>query len=117
MSKWLRYFEFFRRDPRRDIDDEIATHLDMRVADLRAQGLSDDAALERARREFGDLTTARNATLRVDKRMMRRERHHELIDTLVRDARVAVRSLRANPGFAVSAILSAAAGIGVTTAI
>ena len=38
MTKWLRYFEFFRRDPRRDIDDEISTHIEMRVTDLRARG-------------------------------------------------------------------------------
>jgi predicted permease len=117
MSKWLRYFEFFRRDPRRDIDDEIAMHLDLRVAHLRAQGMTHEAATERARREFGDASAVRDAALRVDERMLRREHHHELIDIAVRDGRVALRSLRANPGFAVSAILSAAAGIGVTTAI
>jgi putative ABC transport system permease protein len=117
MSKWLRYFEFFRRDPRRDIDDEIAMHFDLRVAYLREQGMTDEAATELARREFGDPAAVRDAVLRVDERMLRREHHHELIDVAVRDVRVALRSLRANPGFALSAILSAAAGIGVTTAI
>lgn len=117
MSKWLRYFQFFQRDARRDIDDEIATHIAMRVADLRAQGMSAEAAAERARREFGDLTAARNGALRVDERMMRRERRGELLETVLRDARVALRSMRTSPGFAIAATLCAAAGIGVTTAI
>src|SRR5262249_28379400 len=112
-----RYFEFFRRDPRRDIDDEIAVHLDLRVEHLRAQGMTAEAATERARREFGDPVAVREAALRVDARMLRREQSHELLDVAVRDVRVALRSLRANPGFALSAMLSAAAGIGVTTAI
>src|ERR1051325_11424869 len=29
----LRYFEFFRRNPRRDFDDETRSHIDLRVAD------------------------------------------------------------------------------------
>lgn len=117
MSKWLRYFEFFRRDPARDLDDEMATHLEMRVADLRAQGLAETDALDRARREFGDAGAARRATLQIDERVMRRESRAEAFDTLIRDIRVALRSMRRNPGFSVSAILCAAAGIGVATAI
>jgi len=117
MSTWLRYFAFFRRDPRRDIDDEIATHLEMRVADLRALGLTDADATARARREFGDPDRAREGALRVDQRMMRRERRSEWFGALWRDARVALRSMRSNPGFSVAATLCAAAGIGFTTAI
>jgi len=115
--KWLRYFEFFRRDPRRDIDDEIATHLEMRIADLRAQGMSAEDAIARARRDFGDASAVRDTTLRVDERMMRRERRAEWLENLWRDARVALRSMRSNPGFAITATLCCAAGIGVTTAI
>ena len=39
-SKWIRYLEFWRRDPRRDVEDEIQFHLDARIADLIARGLS-----------------------------------------------------------------------------
>jgi predicted permease len=116
MSKWLRYLEFFRKNPARDIDDEISSHLEMRIADLRARGLTEAAARSQALSEFGDREAARRDALRVDQRMMRREARGEALDGLLRDARVAVRSLRANPGFAVSAILCAAAGIGITAA-
>jgi len=117
VSNWLRYFEFFRRDPRRDIDDEIRTHLELREADLIALGMSPEDARTRARREFGDAAAARADALRVDTRMMRRERRSEWLETMARDARVALRSMRGNPGFAITSILCAAAGIGITAAI
>jgi putative ABC transport system permease protein len=117
MNKWLRYLEFFRRDPARDIDDEMAMHIELRVADLRAHGLTEADAHDRARHEFGDASAARRAALQIDERVMRREHRTEAFGTLLRDARVAFRSMRRNPGFSVSAILCAAAGIGVATAV
>jgi predicted permease len=117
VSKWLRYFEVIRRNPRRDIDDEIASHLELREADLRARGLSASEAKARAASEFGDASAARLATLAVDERMMRREQRSEMLHNFVRDARVALRSMRANPGFAISATLCAGLGIGITAAI
>src|SRR6476646_3940865 len=59
-DRWLRYLEFWRRDPRRDVDDEIAFHLEERVADLVARGMTADDARRRATAEFG--THARCAT-------------------------------------------------------
>ena len=50
----LRYFEFWRRDPRRDVDDEIEFHLEARIADLVTRGLSPAEARRQAMAEFGD---------------------------------------------------------------
>lgn len=33
-----------RRDPRRDLDDEIALHLELRAREFEAQGMSPEAA-------------------------------------------------------------------------
>ena len=38
----------------RDVDAEIAFHLEMRAAELEARGLTHDAARAEARRRFGD---------------------------------------------------------------
>ena len=113
----LRYFEFWRRDPRRDIDDEIQFHLEARAADLTAKGLSSDEARRRAESEFGDARAVREETMAIDHRMLRRRRHADWWRDVLRDARVGLRSLWRAPTFAVTAILCAALGIGVTAAI
>ncbi|HET7459222.1 MAG TPA: ABC transporter permease [Gemmatimonadaceae bacterium] len=116
-DRWLRYFDFLRRDPRRDVDDELAAHLEMRVADLVARGLSAEEAHRRALAEFGDVDAVRAATVEIDERVRRRARRRDWIGELARDARVAVRSLRRSPAYALTAVLCAALGIGVTSAV
>ena len=116
-DRWLRYLEFFRRDPRRDFDDEMRSHLEHRIADLTARGLSPAQALARARDEFGDVEAARERTVRIDERMMRRRARAEWLSDIARDARVALRALRNSPSWTATAVLSAALGIGGTAAI
>jgi putative ABC transport system permease protein len=116
-DRWLRYFELPRRDARRDVDDEIEFHLEERVADLVRGGLTPDAARERATREFGDARLVRDETVAIDQRMIRRGDRAELLGTFWRDARVGFRSLWHTPTFAVTAIVCAALGIGVTASI
>jgi hypothetical protein len=59
----------------------------------------------------------RDETLRIDERIMRREARAERWADVFRDARVGLRSLRRTPSFAITAVLCAALGIGVTAAI
>ena len=117
MSTWLRYFAFWRRDPRVDARDEIGFHLEMRVKDLVARGLSPAEARKRAEREFGDPAAVQGQLERIDSRLMRREAQTEWWGELRRDVRVGLRSLRNSPGFTVTSVLCAALGIGVTAAI
>ena len=113
----LRYFEFFRRDPRRDFDDEMRSHIDLRVADLMRTGFARDDALARAHAEFGDVDAARRGTLDVDQRIIRRQRFSAWLGELLRDVRLAIRSLRHSPAWSATAILCAALGIGATAAV
>ena len=117
MSTWLRYFSFWRRDPARDATDEFRFHVDMRVRELMARGISEPAARDRALREFGDAATAQADVVRIDERMMRRVARTEWWSELGRDVRVGLRSLRNNPAFTSTAVITAALGIGVTAAI
>jgi putative ABC transport system permease protein len=113
----LRYFEFWRRDPRRDIEDEIEFHLEARIADLIGKGVSPEEARRRAHADFGDARAVREETMAIDQRMLRRRRHADWWLDILRDARVGLRSLWRTPTFAITAIVCAALGIGVTAAI
>ena len=53
---------------RRDIDDEFQFHLDMRVAELEARGLTLDEARREAMRRFGDVDDAREYCRTMDER-------------------------------------------------
>ncbi|MGH7636958.1 MAG: ADOP family duplicated permease [Gemmatimonadaceae bacterium] len=117
MSTWLRYFAFWRRDARLDATDEIAFHLEMRVRDLIARGMTAEEARRQAERDFGDAAAIQAQMERIDTRVIRRDARVEWWHDLRRDVRVAVRSLRSSPAFTVTAVLCAALGIGTTAAI
>ena len=116
-DRWLRWFQPTRRDPQRDVDEEIQFHLDARIADLVSRGASPDDARHQALSEFGDADAVRADTLRIDERILRRERRADWISEFIRDARLGFRSLLRTPAYAITTVLCAALGIGVTGAI
>lgn len=97
-----------RNDDER-LAEEIQTHLDLLAADHMARGLSPAQARTAALREFGGVAYA--------KEQSRDEHGFPFIESLLQDARFAIRQLRRTPSFALTAILTLAVGIGGTTAI
>jgi macrolide transport system ATP-binding/permease protein len=99
---------FRRQSFDRDLQEEMAFHQEQAAKEFEAGGIAPEAARYAAMRQFG------NATLL-------QERSHEVVafraETVVQDLRFAVRQLLRSPGFAVTAILVLALGIGASTAI
>jgi predicted permease len=101
----------------RDVDAELAFHLDMRVQRLIERGLSPDEARAQALRQFGDWNGVRAELMAMDTQREKTVRRAAYFAELRQDTLYAVRALRHNLGFALTVILSLAVGIGANTAI
>jgi macrolide transport system ATP-binding/permease protein len=99
---------FQRRQLRDELDEEMAFHRDQAAKAFADRGMSPDAARRAALRQFGNTTRMH-------------ERSHEVIgfkaETILHDLHFALRQMRKNPGFALTAILILALGIGASVAI
>jgi MacB-like periplasmic core domain len=77
---------------RADIREEFQFHLDMRTAELVAEGRSEAEAREQAQREFGDEAGGAWACARVDTRLERRLHVGTIVDDPLRDMALGVGS-------------------------
>jgi predicted permease len=93
----------------RELDDEMAFHIEMEARKLVERGMTEEEAWRQARRNFGPLLR--------NKERARQAWGINLLQDLKADARYAFRGFRRNPAFATVAIFTLALGIGGTTAI
>ncbi|MEO7966111.1 MAG: permease prefix domain 1-containing protein, partial [Gemmatimonadaceae bacterium] len=114
---WRRYVRIFGNNPDADVEAELQFHLEMRARELAALGMPMDAALEEARRRFGDMERVRAECRRLERTKERQAARLRSLGDFMRDLGFAIRSLIAQPVFTIAAVLTLGLGIGVNAAI
>lgn len=93
----------------RDLDRELDFHINERVDELVARGLSRTEATRQARLAFGHRQGLKEKTREMDT--------VGWLESVLTDIRYAFRGLRATPAFTATVVLSLGLGIGANTAI
>ena len=114
---WRRYLRFWGPRAAADVDDELRFHIEMRIRDYMARGMSEADARAATGQRLGDLATARTECLTITTRRERRMTRAQLLDAFVQDVTFALRTLGRQKGWTTIAIVTLALGIGANTAV
>ena len=103
----MKWWQIRKRDA--DLERELRSDLELEEEEQREGGISEEEARYAALRAFGNPTLIREQTLAIGS--------WSWLESLARDLRFSLRTLRRTPGFSVIAILVMALGIGANVAL
>jgi predicted permease len=113
LLRWLRD-RFSTARLRREIESELCHHLESRIAEYQAAGLSRTDARQKALKRFGDITHVTTECSAVQGLPGERS---GMMDNIWQDLRYSVRSLTRQPSFFFLAVTTLATGIAASTIV
>jgi putative ABC transport system permease protein len=116
-AAWRRYLRFWGSNIPDDVDAEIAFHMEMRIDEYVARGMTRADARRAVLDRLGDVDSAKAESIRVLDAGARDARNASVLESLAGDFAFAVRSLRRSPGWTTVVLLTIALGVGATTAV
>ena len=107
----------FQPAPEAEVDDELKFHLEQRVRDYIARGMTPDEARAAAHERFGNVSEVREECAELLEADRRAAHRRDWLGDLRQDLRYGIRSAVRAPLFSILAITTLALGIGANAAV